>query len=532
MQLYTKILIGMVVGILFGILVGPNSMLLKHDTVILSNSAKVVIKKGGETVNPLAAHTRRANIQSVEQDGWAQIQWSLDSKALLQLQAAKVEIPAEAADGNGIQGWTKIEAPAVRTASSIGLILVDTTEWIGLLFLALIKMVVVPLVFFSLVVGVATLGDLKDLGRMGSRTLGYFFSTTVGALVIGLSLGNLFPPAALLSAEDRTLLTASYSALAESKAASAAKAPSFVEQIVGLVPTNPVSSLATGNMLQIIVFAVLLGVAMTMMKKSRAQLLVDVFDRLNDAMVLLVHIAMLLAPYGVAALLFKVAGTTGLSVLLALAGYSGLVMLGLLLHVLLIYVPVVTFGARLNPLKFFSGIKEALMLAFSTSSSAATLPITKECCEQNLNASPKTASFVLPLGATINMDGTALYQAIATLFIAEVYMPGTLTFIDQLTIVFTATLASVGAAGVPGAGIVTLAMVLTAINVPVEGIALILGVDRILDMFRTVTNVFGDATATCLIARLEGEDLQLLTDAQDSADPSKGFEGRLSNSKD
>ena len=217
--------------------------------------------------------------------------------------------------------------------------------------------------------------------------------TTIGALIIGLGLGNLFPPAGLLSKEDRIRLTESYADIASAKAGSAADAPSLMENIIGMVPTNPVASLASGDMLQIIVFAVLLGVALTLMKPARSQLLVDVFDRLNDAMILLVHIAMSLAPYGVGALLFKVAGTTGLSVLLSLAGYSGLVLVGLFLHVLLVYSVVLFFGARLNPLHFISGMKEAFLVAFSTSSSSATLPVTKECCEQNLNASSKISSF-------------------------------------------------------------------------------------------------------------------------------------------
>jgi Na+/H+-dicarboxylate symporter len=533
MQLYTKILIAMATGIVLGLLVGPNAMTLQADTIVLSTSTVVMTEKAGETTTPLAKHTHTASLTGPATDGWLPITWQLSASDSLKLNKDKnnAKDPESFASaetlraGQILTGW--VEEKNVHPVSSIGLLLVGATEWIGLLFLALIKMVVVPLVFFSLVVGVATLGDLRDLGRLGSRTIGYFFLTTIGALTIGLGLGNLFPPSALLTAEDRTRLTLSYADIATAKAGNAAEAPSLMENLLAMVPQNPVASLANGDMLQIIVFAVLLGIALTMMKPDRSKLIIDVFDRLNEAMIYLVHIAMALAPYGVGALLFKVAGTTGLSVLLSLAGYSTLVLVGLVLHVILIYCAVLFFGARLHPLHFISGMKEAFLVAFSTSSSSATLPVTMECCEQNLNTSPKIASFVLPLGATINMDGTALYQAIATLFIAGVYIPDGLTFVDQLTIVFTATLASVGAAGVPGAGIVTLAMVLTAINVPLEGIALILGVDRLLDMFRTVTNVFGDATATCLMARLEGDELKLLTDVEDAANPDKGFEGRL-----
>ena len=200
--------------------------------------------------------------------------------------------------------------------------------------------------------------------------------------------------------------------------------------------------------------------------------------------------------------------------------------MGLLIHLAVTYGTVVTFGARLSYPRFLLAMRPAIMLAFSTSSSSATLPVTKECVEDNIGASPEISSFVLPLGATVNMDGTALYQGVAAIFIAQIYGMD-LTIADQLTIVTSATLASVGAAGVPGAGMITLAMVLTAIGVPTEGLALVLGVDRLLDMFRTATNVVGDSTATVWMARLEGNDLQFLDPGADRADPKHGFEGRL-----
>jgi Na+/H+-dicarboxylate symporter len=228
----------------------------------------------------------------------------------------------------------------------------------------------------------------------------------------------------------------------------------------------------------------------------------------------------------VGALLFKVVGNTGVSVLIALGVYGLVVLAGLLTHLMLTYGLTVRLAARLPFFAFIGAIKEAMLVAFSTSSSSATLPVTKGCCEDNLNCSPETTSFVLPLGATVNMDGTALYQGVAAIFIAQVYGMD-LDISQQATIVLSATLASVGAAGVPGAGMITLAMVLTAIGVPTEGLALILGVDRLLDMFRTATNVVGDSTATVLMARLEGEQLRIMSDEEDAADPSRGFEGRL-----
>ncbi len=523
MQLYTKILIGMGVGVALGFLVGPNSNLLPQDGVSLGKGSKVLNEIRGARV-PGGAGLRSARIVE-ERPGdpaWLKIEWKLTPPEVLKLEAqgikgVKPNVP--------LTGWVA-EGPSVQRYAPLGRTLVDWTEWIGRLFLALIKMVVVPLVFFSLCVGVASLGDFKALGRLGGRTIAYFTLTTVVALVIGVGLTNLIKPGRLLSEEDRAGLLASYEGSVGDTVANAANAPSLVDQLVAIVPTNPVQSLAQGDMLQVIFFALMLGIAFTMMKGDRATPVVDAFARLNDAMVMLVHIAMALAPYGVAALLFKVVGSTGLSVLVALGVYGLVVVLGLLLHTFLLYGSVVRFGARLPLFKFLGAIKEALLVAFSTSSSSATLPVTMEACEENVNVSNKITSFVLPLGATVNMDGTALYQGVAAIFIAQIYGMD-LTVGDQATIVVSATLASVGAAGVPGAGMITLAMVLTAIGVPTEGLALILGVDRLLDMFRTATNVVGDSTATVFMARLEGEDLRIMSDAEDRANPGKGFEGRL-----
>ena len=335
----------------------------------------------------------------------------------------------------------------MTTYSQLGQTLVDSTEWLGLLFLALIRMVVVPLVFFSLTVGVASLGDLRKLGRLGGRTIGLFFSTTIVSLIIGLGLANVFRPGAAMDAGDRARLLASYAGAASDKIDDAAAAPGMLEQLIGIVPSNPIGALADGDMLQIIFFAVMFGVALTMLDARRSKPVVQLLDNCNEAMVMLVHVAMALAPVGVAALLFKVVGSTGLSVLLALLAYSGLVLLGLLLHLTLTYGGLVTLVARLPMLGFLRAMRPALMLAFSTSSSSATLPITKECVEENIGVSNEISSFVLPLGATVNMDGTALYQGVAALFIAQIYAMD-LTLGDQLSIVVSATLASVGLARV------------------------------------------------------------------------------------
>ncbi len=528
MQLYTKILIGMGVGVVLGIFLGPASFILPASGVQRSATARVVATPGGEEEVVLARGMDEAKIIEVQEGAqvWLQIEWTLQARALLKLQKEGEKAAGTARAGQKVQGWVVESFPEVRRYSPLGESLVNLVEWIGRLFLALIKMVVVPLVFCSLVVGVASLGDFRKLGRLGGRTILYFTVTTVLALVIGMGLANVVKPGHMMSEEDRTVLLASYSGAAEDTVKDAAEAPSVVDQIISIVPENPLAALAKGEMLQIIFFAVMLGIALTLMPSRRSQLVVDLLDRLNDAMVMLVHVVMKLAPYGVAALLFKVVGTTGTSVLLALGAYGAVVLAGLAIHLTVVYGLVVRLGARLPFGGFMRALRPAQLLGFSTSSSSATLPVTKECCEENLSVSREVSSFVLPLGATVNMDGTALYQGVAALFIAQIYGMD-LGVGEQVTIVVSATLASVGAAGVPGAGMVTLAMVLTQIGVPTEGLALILGLDRLLDMFRSSLNITGDATATVFMARLEGEALTILSPEKDAMDPEHGFEHRL-----
>ena len=529
MQLYTKILIGMLVGVVLGLLVGPNSFLLPHNGVNLSSQA-VAYESADDSaaVEPLAAGLGQAKIIETKAGDpeWFQIQWRLKSTDLLRLQNAGVQEAEEAEAGDVVTAWVPHREPQVTTYSRLGQTLVDATEWLGRLFLAMIKMVVVPLVFCSLTVGVASLGDFRKLGRMGGRTIGLFMATTVAALTIGVLLTNIIQPGSLMSEDDRLRLLSSYQGGAASTVAGAAEAPSFVDQIIAIVPSNPITSLAQGEMLQIIFFGLMLGVALTLLDEKRSKPVVSILDSTNEAMVMLVHIAMKLAPVGVAALLFKVVGSTGLSVLLALGVYAMVVVLGLLAHLVLTYGTIVRFGAKLPFSQFIRAIRPAMLLAFSTSSSSATLPVTKECVEDNIGVSNQVSSFVVPLGATINMDGTALYQGVAAIFIAQIYGMD-LTVGDQVNIVVSATLASVGAAGVPGAGMITLAMVLTTIGVPTEGLALVLGVDRLLDMFRTSINVVGDSSVTALMARLEGEELRIVSPDEDAHDPEHGFEGRL-----
>jgi len=512
MQLYTKILIGMAVGTVLGFLVGPTSALLEPTAIELRGDVPVRQSPDGASRGVFwASVVERARIVALE-NGWAEVEARLRASDLLKLRRDGVEAAETVEAGTTVRGWVATDHPGAQPYSGFGQTLVDWTEWLGRLFLGLIKMVVVPLVFFSLTVGVASLGDVRRLGRMGGRTLMLFASTTVVALSIGVTLANVVRPGHFLTKEDRAGLLASYEGEADVTVGRAADAPSLVDQLLSIVPDNPVDSLARGDMLQIIFFAVLFGIALTFLEERRRERLVDLLSIANDAVVMLVHFAMKLAPVGVAALLFKVVGTTGISVLGALLAYALVVFAGLLLHAAVTYGSIVRFGARFSYVNFLKGIRPALLLAFSTSSSSATLPVSKESVENHLNVSNGVSSFVLPLGATVNMDGTALYQGVAAIFIAQIYAFD-LTLAQQLTVITSATLASVGAAGVPGAGLVTLAMVLTTIGVPSEGLALILGVDRLLDMFRTATNVVGDCSATVFMARLEGDDLAYAREA-------------------
>lgn len=544
MQLYVKILIGMLIGIVLGFLVGPNSSLLPQSGVSLGQGAEIYAqpeesglkatvvspdKKFEQKPETGVVFTREKNIRRVkllEESGgepnFYKVEWKLTTKDAMRLESAGVE---DLKAGSMHEGWVKSTAPSINRYAPIGQMLVDGTEWVGRLFLALIKMVVVPLVLFSLIVGVASLGDFRKLGRLGGATIGFFAMTTVVALTIGILLTNLIQPGELISEADRATLLSSYAGDAGAKLESAAAAPSFIDQIVGIVPENPFAALANGDMLAVIFLATMVGIAFTLIEEKKAKIAIRVVDALNESMVMLVHIAMAIAPFGVAALLFEVVGTTGWSVLVALGAYGAVVLLGLFSHIVITYGSVLKYAVGLPLFKFIGAIRSPLFLAFSTSSSSATLPVTMEAVESNVNVSEETASFVLPIGATINMDGTGLYQAVAAVFIAQIY-GFDLSMFDQATIVISATLASVGAAGVPGAGMITLAMVLTAIGVPARGVALVLGVDRILDMFRTTTNVVGDATASTLIATMQGEDLRIVSPEEDASDPEHGLEGR------
>lgn len=389
---------------------------------------------------------------------------------------------------------------------------------IGEIFIRLVKMLVVPLVLVSLILGAAGLGDINKVGKMGLKAFSFFMFTTAIAAMIGIGIANIANPGLGLPQEKTDALIAQYEDQASDKTktvdAEEMKGKSEAEKIINLfvrmVPTNPFKALSEGDMLGIIFFALFLGICITLIPTEKAEPLIKAFDGLNDAVIKMVTLAMELAPYGVFALMVDVVSTLGLDVLLLLFKYALVVFVGLILHIVITHFSIIYFYLKTNPLHFMRAVKEALVFGFSTSSSSATLPLSMNVAEKNLGVSKEVSSFVLPLGATINMDGTALYQAVAAIFIAQVYAID-LSVGQQLTIILTATLASVGAAGVPGAGMITLALVLSTLGVPETGIALIFGLDRILDMCRTVVNVNGDLTLTAIMAKSEGEELKITT---------------------
>lgn len=367
------------------------------------------------------------------------------------------------------------------------------TTWlkpIGSLFINLIKMLIVPLIFSSLVVGLTSMDDIKKMGRIGAKTFGIYLATTAVAITIGLGLGILLQPGAGID-------------LGAAAAMEAKAAPSFVQTLLNMVPRNPIDAMSKGAVLQLIVFAIFLGISINL-AGEKGKPLAKVMEAVAESMYRMTDIVISFAPYGVFGLMAWVAGKFGLAALLPLGKIILGVYLGCLIHAVFTLGGTIAFVARLNPVRFFKGIVSAQAVAFTTTSSSGTLPVTMECVQKNLGVSKPLSSFVLPLGATINMDGTALYQGVAALFIAQAYGID-LTTGNYITIILTSTLASIGSAGVPGAGLIMLTLVLTSVGLPLEGIALVAGIDRILDMARTTINVTGDSMVAVLMAKSEGE---------------------------
>ena len=358
----------------------------------------------------------------------------------------------------------------------------------GTIFLNLVKFIVVPIVLFSIMCGIISMRDIKKVGSIGLKTVVYYLCTTAFAITIGLIGGNLFK--GLFPKVATTDLTYE-----------AAEATSFMDTIVNIFPSNFVSPMVEANMLQIIVMALLLGFAIIMIGEERNARVVNACNDLNDVFMKCMEMILKLSPIGVFCLLCPVIASNGPAIIGSLAMVLLAAYICYIVHAVVVYSIAVKAMGGLSPLEFFKGMLPAIMFAFSSASSVGTLPINMECVEK-MGASKEVTSFVLPLGATINMDGTAIYQGVCAIFIAACYGIH-LTLPQMLTIILTATLASIGTAGVPGAGMVMLAMVLTSVGLPVDGIALVAGVDRIFDMGRTTVNITGDASCCMIVSNME-----------------------------
>ncbi len=365
-------------------------------------------------------------------------------------------------------------------------------QLLGQVFLRGIMMMVVPLVFISLVNGAASMGDVKKLGRVGARTIAFYLVTTAFAVSLALVLGYLLKPGIGLD----------LGAIEQIETTVNEKTP-LVQILFEMVPRNPISAMADGNMLQIIVFAIITGIGLSILG-DKVKIILQIFEQLNELVMKMVGFVMLFAPLGVFGLIARTFATVGYAALVPLLKYIIAVYIGLILHAGLVYSGLLKGLTGLSPKKFYKKFFPAMSVAFSTASSNATVPINLDINEKQLGVSRNIAAFTIPLGATINMDGTAIMQGVATFFIAQVYnVPLSIGAI--LTVVLTATLASIGTAGVPGAGTIMLSMVLQSIGLPLEGIGLIMGIDRLVDMGRTTVNITGDAVCTVIIAKKEGE---------------------------
>ena len=374
---------------------------------------------------------------------------------------------------------------------------------IGDTFIRLLTMIAVPLVLASLIAGAASLSDLKHIAKIGGKTIGFYALTAVIAISIGLFFANVIQPGKFMPEESKQRLMETFQEDAQSRIDQNVSM-NIVDFLVNIVPKNPFKAIADGDFLQIVFFAILTGIFLSQIKTEKSKTVIDFFEGLGNAMIMLVEKIMYIAPYAVFTLISATVAEFGFSILQTLLLYSVTVIAGLAVLTFVEYPILLKIFTKVPVYKFFKLQRQVIAVAFSTSSSAATLPVTMDICEKKLGVPNRIASFVLPLGTTVNMDGTALYQAVAAMFIAQVY-GFDLNLTQQLTIVLTAALAAVGTAPVPGVGLIMLIIVLKSVGVPEEGIALIIGVDRILDMCRTVPNVIADSLACVVIASSEGE---------------------------
>lgn len=384
-------------------------------------------------------------------------------------------------------------------------IVVDWIKPFGTIFINLLKMIAVPLIVVSLIVGLSDLKDISKLSKLGGRTVIFYLFSTVTAVSIGLVLANVIKPGSFINEASRVSLLENFAGDAAQKIELAEKAKNSgpLQPLVDIVPDNFFNALSNnGSMLQVILFVILLGIGLILIDEQKSKPVVDFFKGLNEVIMKIIDIIMSAAPIGVFALMAALmVEIPDFSTLGALGIYALTVVFGLVLMTFVFYPTLLYTIAKVNPIRFFKAIAPAQLLAFSTSSSAATLPVTMECVTERVGVDEEVSSFVLPLGATVNMDGTSLYQAVAAIFIAQAMLPEPLDLQTQLMIIVTATLASIGSAAVPSAGMVMLVIVLGQAGIPEAGLALIFAIDRPLDMCRTVTNITSDATVATLVAK-------------------------------
>jgi len=431
--------------------------------------------------------------------------WTLETWNSLGVQDAKAYLAGTSVDAN----------KDANTFARIARFANQAADLIGRLFLRGLRFIAVPIILFSIIVAVAGLGDPRKLGRLGAKTLGIFVVTVLAALVIALVLVNVIQPGTGIPSETRQGLLDLYTSSNAKTLAntSVAQSHSFKDQVAGMLTTNPFESLAKGDMLQVVIAAILVGLGLTLIPKAKAAPVIAICDGLSEAILELVRLLLRLAPVAVFCLITPVITSLGLDALSALVKYCVAILIGMA-AILFIEYPVVLMlftnrrnaagvSQRVGIARFFKALAPAQLLAFSSSSSAATLPVTMECCNDRLKVPEDITSFVCPLGTTINMDGTALFQTISVIFLAQLYGVD-LSFAQQLTVAGLSVLVAIGAPGLPSASVVMMVVPLQAVGVPIEGIALILAVDRILDMARTVVNVSGDAVAAAVVAASEG----------------------------
>jgi proton glutamate symport protein len=498
--LHLQIIIALILGAFFGAFfnVAPNKIKITYEsgsgmkTKIVDSWERIKLEKESQTVQA----PEQENIFG-END---QIQIIKSFKKLKKgsgntKTVTKVDLIETDSEGKEIARYKNVTSVAkIPTIAT-------KIKPLGTLFINLLSFLAIPLVISSLIVGAASLEDVRKLGRIGSKTLFIYIFTTAVAISIGILTANLIEPGTQVPEDSRNRLLGAFEEESSERIVDNLEID-ILDFIVGIVPKNPFDAITSGNMLQIVFIAVMFGITITFIERDKAKTVLNFFSGVSEVMIKMVEIIMKIAPIGVFALMASTIADFGFEILSTLVWYILAVIIGLLIQTVIVYPALVKFIGKFSVPEFFRGIRNAQAIAFSTSSSAATLPVTLDCVENNLKAPKKIAGFVLPLGATINMDGTALYQGVAAIFIAQVYGID-LGLSGQLTIIFTAVLASIGTAPVPGVGIIMLVMILQSVNIPPQGIALILGVDRILDMMRTVTNVTGDSAVTMAVAGSE-----------------------------